>query len=217
MNDVVEVAVVTGAGVSVAAGLPTFRSEQGVWSDENFLKMSQANRYGNYLEVLMPKWAKLAKDALATEPTVFHELLAQEGWPVVTQNVDGLHQRAGSQEVFEVHGTLHRWLEMRKPKRVFSSSELPEDFTGWKLRPDMVLFGESLKHGQAALKTLRKADAVAFVGTSGNVFPVAEWPSLCKRAILVDPKPWDSTSMRVFSKHFEMTSDEWAVQGFPLG
>lgn len=77
-----------------------------------------------------------------------------------------------------------------------------------------MLFGEQLKGGKQALKAVRQADVVAFVGTSGNVFPVAGWPFESKRAILVDPKPWDN--MDGFSSHFRMTSDEWEAQGFPL-
>lgn len=185
-----------------------------MWSDNEFLIMSQASRYGSHLDALIPKWRALADAALATEPTVFHKLVAERGWSVVTQNVDGLHQRAGSQHVVEVHGSILEWRRMRKPKGDFPLEELPEETRGMKVRPNMVLFGERLLQGRQALELVQRADVVAFVGTSGNVFPVAGWPVESKRAILVDPKPWED--MEGFSAHLPLTSDEWALAGFPL-
>lgn len=207
------VALVTGAGVSVAAGLPTFRSEGGIWSDDNFLRMSKAQHYGNYLPQLVPRWWKLTQAAQEVTPTLFHKRVAEEGWPVVTQNVDNLHQRAGSTEVVEVHGTFSTWRCLRCKKSFLPALQCPSCGKG-RVRPDMVLFGERLKQGKQALALLKRADVVAFVGTSGNVFPVAGWPFEVKRAILVDPQPWEN--MGGFTHHFRMTSDEWAREDFPL-
>lgn len=117
--------VVTGAGVSVAAGLPTFRDEGGIWSDLQYLSMSQANRYGNYLDLLIPKWWKLTKAAQAARPTSFHKGIGERAWQVITQNVDGLHQRGGSAEVMEVHGTLVTWRCLRCKKPFPAASQCP--------------------------------------------------------------------------------------------
>lgn len=209
--DKLDVVLVTGAGVSASAGLPLFRDENGLWSDEEFLKMSFSNRYGNYLEQLIPRWLELFDQASKANPTLFHLAAAQAGWKVITQNVDGLHSRAGSAEVLEVHGTLSRWTDLkgRNPFLLSERTITNKD----RVRPDMVLFGEKIKHGKLAEDWIKKADTVVFVGTSGNVYPVADWVSLAKRSVLVDPKPWQEN---VFDLHIPLKSDTWAIAGLPL-
>lgn len=210
------VLVVTGAGVSAAAGLATFRTDGGIWADENFLKMSHAHHYGNYLDVLIPKWVELSKSFAGAEPTLFHRFVAEQGWRVVTQNVDGLHQKAGSQEVLEVHGSSGKWRCLRC-KKAFLFSELVEGrrcpFCGkGKVRPSWVLFGEQVLHRKQAEKWVARADVVVFAGTSGNVYPVAEWYLRARDSVLVDPVPWGD-----FGFVFAGESDEWVRAGAPLG
>lgn len=212
-----KVTVVTGAGVSASAGIPTYRDQGGNWSDENFEKMSHAQRYGNYLPALIPKWLTMGSAMLSAQPTPFHRAIADRGWGVVTQNVDGLHQRAGSSGAIEVHGTLMNWrgLHAKSPGDLTLQDLLKVqgmvDVASLRVRPDVVLFGEKPRMVKDAMKLIRQSDVVVFAGTSGNVFPVADWYTLAPRSVLVDPAPWGN-----FSKVFPMKTDEWAAMGCPL-
>lgn len=209
------IVVLTGAGVSASAGIPTFRGEGGVWSDENFLKMSQAHHYGNYLEILKPRWLEMHELAESKDPTLFHEAVGEKKWTVVTQNVDGLHQRAGTEDALEVHGTLSTWRCLTCKEEFEPVLNCPH-CSSKKVRPDMVLFGERLKSRSTAEKLIQRADLLVVAGTSGNVFPVAAWPFVAKKSILVNIEPWDEDSHSVFDTHFKMTSDEWVAEGMPV-
>lgn len=204
------IVVLTGAGVSKAAGLPTYREPGGHWSDTTFQRMNTSSRYGMYLPTLVPRWWQMTQAAQEARPTLFHEEVALRGWPVVTQNVDGLHQRAGSKEALEVHGTLHTWRCLRCRKSFPAQPTCPS-CGGGKVRPDMVLFGEDLKRGQATRKLLRAASLLLVVGTSGEVEPVASWAREAPRSVLVDPKPWGS-----FTKTYPLTADAWVEAGARL-
>lgn len=207
------VTVLTGAGVSASAGLPMFRDPRGLWADTNFMKMSQSHHYGNYLEILVPKWLELARGVSSATPTFFHERVAAAGWAVVTQNVDELHTRAGSENVLEVHGSLAKWKCLRC-KKTFPPLEECNECGSRKVRPDMVLFGERVRSRKATEKLLARTDVLVVAGTSGSVWPAASWPAMVPRAVLVDPSPWED--MKQFSSHFSMSSDEWAAAGLPL-
>lgn len=207
------VTVLTGAGVSASAGLPMFRDPHGLWSDENFLKMSQSHLYGNYLDVLVPKWLELSRESDKAVPTLFHSEVARAGWRVVTQNVDSLHTRAGSADVLEVHGSLAEWRCLRC-RKFFAPSLKCVECGSKKVRPNMVLFGERVQELKRAEKWISQSDVLVVAGTSGKVWPAASWPSRAGRAVLVDPSPWDD--MAQFSTHFSMSSDEWAAAGLPL-
>lgn len=214
------VVVVSGAGVSVSAGLPTYRDPDGVWSDKKFEKYSHATRYGNHLDYLVPRWVQCGNAMSATHPTVFHYEVARQGFGVITQNVDGLHVRAGSEMVTELHGTMMEWTDYRAHKS-FPFSHLvyhedahkfvsPYDDRG-KIRPNVVLFGERVKHAAHAQQMIANAEVVVYVGTSGTVEPVSSWYQRVPHAVLVNPQQWGH-----FDTYFPMTADEWALNGCPL-
>lgn len=214
------VVVVSGAGVSVSTGLPTYRDASGVWCDKKFEKYSHATRYGNHLDYLVPRWVQCADAMSRATPTLFRREVARQGFGVITQNVDGLHSRAGSESVVELHGTMMEWTDYRAHKN-FPFSQLvdnkdadtfvsPYDNRG-KIRPDVVLFGESVRHAAHAQQMVARADVVVYVGTSGMVEPVASWYQQCPHAVLVNPQPWGH-----FDTYFPMTADEWVKSGCPL-
>lgn len=207
--------LVSGAGISSSAGIKTYRDRDGLWSDENFEKMSHANKYGNYLDVLIPKWYSLGKSFESIEPTLFHKVVAAKGWKIITQNIDGLHQKAGSKDVIEIHGNITEWIDM-KNRRTFNINEIIYDghegkylspFNNYgKIRPNIVLFGEKLHQYKVAQQWVRSADTIVFAGTSGNVYPVADFYLSPPRSILIDPNKWGS-----FSEYYEMAADDWAT------
>lgn len=184
----------TGAGHSTPSGIPDFRSPgSGLWEHVNPLEV--ASIYGFRLR---PKafynWIRpLAARLLAAEPNPGHVALAElegGGWlkAVITQNIDGLHQRAGSREVLELHGHLREATCIRC-YHVLPTDDILEDFIasgavprcptcGGVLKPNVVLFGEQLpvEVFNAALEHVRQADLVLVVGSSLEVMPAAQLP-----------------------------------------
>lgn len=205
------VVAVTGAGISAPSGIATYRAEGSNWTDPNIEKMSHASRYGNYLEVLWERmWGPLVSTTTAAVPNPGHAALTT--WQahlrahggdlhVITQNIDGLHQRAGTRDVTEIHGTLARVRCLRC--RTTSPTPAPvADQPGPptcpscgspRVRPDVVLFGERL-HAPTVRATealIARADLYLAVGTSGIVHPVAAWTGLAAAhrvpTVLIDP------------------------------
>lgn len=211
-----DVTVITGAGISASAGIPTYRDQGSAWRNENFERMSHASRYGNYLETLIPMWLRMGENMLKADPTPFHYAVAERGWRVITQNVDGLHRRAGSENVIEVHGSIMEWVPLgrgapRVPLEDLLSVEDAVDLDELRIRPDVVLFGERPHRVRECLEWVRGSDVVIYAGTSGNVYPVAEWMGLARRSVLVDPVPWGD-----FSTVFPVATDEWVEMGCPV-
>jgi NAD-dependent deacetylase len=201
-------AVLTGAGMSAESGVPTFRDAQsGLWS--RFDPMQLASPAGFRADpALVWRWYAWRRQRLAgAQPNPGHLALARaagglESLRIVTQNVDGLHQRAGSRDVVELHGSLQR---SRCLHECGVSYERPEDLPageppccpgcgGW-LRPAVVWFGERLdpQRLEAAEAAVTGAEALLVVGTSGRVHPAAGLPVLARgagaRVIVVDPQP----------------------------
>jgi NAD-dependent SIR2 family protein deacetylase len=204
------VVVVTGAGISAASGIPTYRSAGSGWDNERHEQMSQANRYGSYLPELWRFWGGLRALTAAACPNPAHHALAD--WEarlaasggsmlVATQNIDALHVRAGSTTV-ELHGSLHRSRCMRC-RAVTNDSQVPVAGTvpscaacGGRLRPDVVLFGEQLssRRVKQVLTALSHCDVCLYVGTSGQVWPVRDMVTTARHAgatcVLVNAEPW---------------------------
>ena len=186
------VLVLTGAGISASSGLPTYRQQGSAWSDPQLEAMSHATRYGNHLPALWQFWGALRSAATAADPNPAHHALAAAqrrcaasggALTVVTQNIDGLHQRAGSTDVVELHGSIHRTrclrrrcgvphLDRRLPEPGYA---LPCASCGGRARPDVVLFGERLPTNgwKQALDAAKQAQVCLFIGTSGTVWPAA--------------------------------------------
>lgn len=205
------IVVLTGAGMSAESGVPTFRDAlTGLWArfDPAQLATPEAFRAN---PALVWRWYAERREAVQrARPNAGHVALAQAvaRWPqlrVVTQNVDGLHARAGSEGVIELHGNILR-------SRCFDRCEHAEAFDdpaelppgeppscpachGW-LRPDVVWFGETLDHRvlTAAERAMDTADVVLVVGTSGMVYPAAALPGRARRrgALVVVINPNDS-------------------------
>lgn len=174
------VAVLTGAGVSADSGIPTFRGAGGLWREfrAEDLATPAAFRKDPALVWEWYEWRrKLVRDA---HPNAAHEALARmERATVITQNVDGLHTRAGSQDVIELHGSLFRVRCEREQTahiREEAFDEIPPHCAcGALLRPDIVWFGETLPEQawSRATAAIRSADLLLVIGTSGIVYPAA--------------------------------------------
>jgi NAD-dependent deacetylase len=191
------VVVFTGAGVSADSGIPTFRGEGGLWRNYRAEDLATPNAFARN-PMLVWEWYEwrrgLVRDA---QPNPAHLAVARlSDALVVTQNVDGLHTRAGSRNVIELHGNLFRVRCVREG----DVTEALEPFTdlpptcacGAMLRPDVVWFGEMLPEGafERASAEVRAADLLLVIGTSGVVYPAAGLVRMHRGlSIEINPQP----------------------------
>ena len=182
----------TGAGVSAESGVPTFRSVDGLW--EKFKPEELAN-FDSFMKnpALVQAWYRHRAEIVnSVKPNRGHMAMADmeskvATCAVITQNVDNLHQRAGSKEVIELHGNILRNYcidcEVQFDGQFFMENDESTLCTcGGLVRPDVVWFGEMLPANsfQIAEKHARKCDLFISVGTSGIVYPAAGLPGLAK-------------------------------------
>lgn len=176
-----------GAGVSTESGIPDFRSEDGLYRQKydvppevmlsaDYFYAHTEDFYRFYREKMLPLWAK---------PNAAHLTLARwekEGKlsAVVTQNIDGLHQAAGSGKVFELHGSIHRNYCLRCGAKydaafIANGKGVPHCSCGGLIKPDVVLYGEPLDGGtvEGALDAISSCDCLIVAGTSLTVYPAA--------------------------------------------
>jgi len=202
------VCVLTGAGVSAESGVPTFRGGGGaaVWKGLPFDVISSAAMIERDLKSVW-EWFDYRRDLISSvRPNPAHEALARwqdrfDDFTLVTQNIDGLHQAAGSREVIELHGNIWRAKCIACGAKEMLSLAHPNLRSpacvdcGSEMRPDVVLFGEALPMLDFAKAATRAANCELFfvVGTSALVYPAATLPEMAKGAgayvVEVNPEP----------------------------
>jgi NAD-dependent deacetylase len=166
---------ITGSGVSAGSGIATYRSSP-AWN-KYANGIAHATRYGNHLPELWRHWTAMARTINSAEPNAAHTALAAAGAKVITQNVDGLHQRAGSEDVIELHGNMKtmRCLRCKKTMDCDLATDSPAcEYCGSvRVRTNAVLFGERLlrQNIDLARSWVRSASVLLVIGTSGEVQP----------------------------------------------
>lgn len=189
------VLVLTGAGVSAESGVPTFRggNNSAVWKGIPFDVISSASMVERELNAVW-EWFDYRRDLLKPlKPNPAHQEIARWQYhfaelTLVTQNVDGLHQKAGSRKVIELHGSIWRTrcISCRSRYEIPESGSRPDTCLacGDRLRPDVVLFGELLPSGEFEEAAARAAqcELCFVVGTSAIVYPAAGIPEIAKTA-----------------------------------
>ncbi len=189
------IAVLTGAGISAESGIPTFRDPGGIWEEFDPQELANVQAFLDNPDLVQRWYAHRRQLALDTEPNDGHRALAAlerrvSHFTLITQNVDNLHQRAGSERVVELHGNITRNYCM-DCEREAADEELaslaegeparcPE--CGGLIRPDVVWFGEMLPPDalHTAQDAAQQADVFLSVGTSAIVHPAAGLPLLAK-------------------------------------
>ncbi len=186
---------ITGAGISVESGIPTFRGPEGLWSKYDPETHADIKAFLNNPEYSWDFFYTLYEILLKAEPNPAHSVLAKmekinKLKYTITQNIDGLHHSAGQQKVIEIHGNMQNLICL-SCKRKWSSKgilfesddEIPLCECSGVLKPDAVLFGEPLPLERYfdALEQIRLADVVLLIGTSGLVHPVNEFPEIAVR------------------------------------
>ncbi|HEY8848808.1 MAG TPA: NAD-dependent deacylase, partial [Thermoanaerobaculia bacterium] len=173
------VVVLTGAGVSADSGIPTFRDAGGLWHNHRAEDLATPDAFARN-PMLVWEWYEWRRSLVrAAEPNAGHRAIARLDALVVTQNVDGLHERAGSKNILELHGNLFRVRCVRervtRPAHDPFGEIPPRCECGALLRPDIVWFGEMLPDGifERAVDAVKRADLLLVIGTSGVVYPAA--------------------------------------------
>jgi NAD-dependent deacetylase len=183
--------VLTGAGFSAECGIPVFRGAGGLWEGFRPEELATPQAFHNDPEKVWRWYAWRREKVDAAEPHAGHRALVQ--WErnlgvvrIITQNVDGLHQRAGSKTVVELHGNMIRGRCVADGRVTgdwrATQSIPPRCSCGELLRPDVVWFGESLPEGalELAAEWIRGADLLIVAGTSGVVAPASLLPNIAR-------------------------------------
>ncbi len=186
--------VLTGAGISAESGLSTFRDNNGLWTKVNAEELASIQGYRKDRAKVLAFYNERRRNLLTVKPNHAHKILAELEKEymvsIITQNVDDLHERAGSTNVLHLHGELKKVTGSNNPNDERCIKEIPLDqpinigdkaADGSQLRPFVVLFGESVPNMTAAKHICKTADIFVVIGTSLVVYPAAT---------LIESIPW---------------------------
>lgn len=195
--------VLTGAGMSAESGIATFRDADGLWNKYRVEDVATPEGFAANPELVLEFYNYRRKELLKTKPNAGHiglvELEKDFDVYIITQNVDNLHERAGSSRVMHLHGELMKVCPVNNFQKTYElSPENPEihlgdtDGDGNQLRPHVVWFGEAVPMIEPAIEQVREGDIFVVIGTSLNVYPAAGLLNYAKQGapiFLIDPKP----------------------------
>ena len=186
------IVVLTGAGISAESGIPTFRGSDGLWEGHRVEDVATPEAFARDPELVL-QFYNMRRAALKTvEPNPAHQALAklEDAFDgdllIVTQNVDDLHERAGSRNVLHMHGELKKaWClgcdgRARWEDDILETSRCPHCAREGRLRPDIVWFGEMPYQMERIDAALSACDLFVSIGTSGNVYPAAGFVALVR-------------------------------------
>ncbi len=192
------IVVLTGAGASKESGIPTFRDKDGLWSQYDMERFASLDGLLADPRRVWEWYRDRYLEAKRAQPNPGHKALAEieallrnrgKDFAIITQNIDGLHQKAGSENVIEIHGSLYRAKCMECGKTyamddVINGSLPPYCECGGLIRPDVVFFGEPLpeREMEMAIYYAQNADVFITAGTSAVVYPAASLPYIAKDA-----------------------------------
>ena len=174
--------VLTGAGMSAESGIRTFRDSDGLWEEYNVMDVCTPEAWQRDPELVNRFYNERRKQLYEAQPNAGHfglaELEKDFDVQIITQNIDDLHERAGSTKVLHLHGELKKVRSSRNPNLIY-------DLDGWELklgtkaedgsilRPHIVWFGESVPNIEPAIELVQQADILVIIGTSLAVYPAA--------------------------------------------
>ncbi len=194
------IVVLTGAGISAASGIRTYRGPDGLWNDETLVRLSDGETFRTDPLDVWKFWSAARRISAAASPDAAHLALASlekrlrpdQELTIITQNIDGLHGRAGSSRVIEFHGSVHRTrcsnfaceLAPFEDGTPYEESVPTCPRCGANLRPDIVLFNEPIpaKNYADAMDALAECDLFVAIGTSGTVSPASTFVQLARES-----------------------------------
>ena len=195
-----QITVLSGAGMSAESGLKTFRDANGLWEGHDVMEVASPQGFAKNPELVLEFYNQRRRQLKEVQPNAGHLALAQlESHfevTIITQNVDNLHEKAGSSNVLHLHGEL---LKVRSTKNESHIMDWTEDLVlgdvdkqGHQLRPHIVWFGEMVPMLQPAIEITSKTDILIIIGTSMQVYPAASlvnYVSMGTPIYFVDPRP----------------------------
>lgn len=174
--------ILTGAGISAESGISTFRDSGGLWEGHDVMEVASPAGWRKNPALVLDFYNQRRKQALSVQPNQAHfELTRLEQFfdvTIITQNVDNLHERAGSSNILHLHGELFKSQSTLDPRLVYEMAGWEINIgdkceKGSQLRPFIVWFGENVPMIETAIKATSKADIFAVIGTSLAVYPAA--------------------------------------------
>ncbi len=192
--------ILTGAGISAESGIKTFRDADGLWEGHDVMEVASLEGFANNPELVLDFYNQRRRQLLTVSPNKAHvnlvELEQDFDVQIITQNVDDLHERAGSKQVLHLHGELLKVKSTVDDNLVLDWKEdlvlgdvCPE---GNQLRPDIVWFGEMVPMLENAVDIVAQADILVIIGTSMQVYPAASLIDYVPEntpIYFIDPKP----------------------------
>lgn len=176
-----KIVVLSGAGISAESGISTFRDANGLWENHDIMEVASPIGWANNPELVLRFYNQRRRQLLSTQPNKAHHyfktLESKYDVVIVTQNVDDLHERAGSSQVIHLHGELRKVRSESNESFIYDwdhdlkMGDLAED--GAQLRPHIVWFGEMVPMMDKAIQEVMTADILIVIGTSLQVYPAA--------------------------------------------
>lgn len=185
--------VLSGAGMSAESGIQTFRDAGGLWEGHDVMEVASPQGWKKNKELVLDFYNQRRRQLLTCKPNKAHLLLAEleqyYDTTIITQNVDDLHERAGSSHIIHLHGELLKVRSVQNSKLIYHwAKDLHSTDTndlGHKLRPHIVWFGEMVPELENAIPYVKKADVIIIIGTSMQVYPAASLIHYAKPNTLV--------------------------------
>jgi len=202
-----KITILSGAGMSAESGIKTFRDADGLWEGHDVMQVASIQGFRQNPELVLEFYNQRRNQLFEVEPNAAHRLVAdlekKYAVTVATQNVDDLHERAGSSHVIHIHGELRKVRSTGNPRYVVewekdcNVGDMCPD--GFQLRPHIVWFGEEVPLIQDAAEAVYDADIIIVIGTSMQVYPAAGLVGFTQPHSIVyyiDPKPQVNEELR---------------------
>lgn len=202
------IVVLTGAGISAESGIQTFRGDDGLWEGHDVMEVASPEGWYRNQPLVLDFYNKRRRQLKTVKPNSAHEALVDLAEKfhveIVTQNVDDLHERAGSEHVTHLHGELFKVRSSKDPNLIL---EWKDDLNvgdycelNSQLRPHVVWFGEQVPMLERGIELAEKADILIIIGTSMQVYPAAGLLSYASESTpiyFIDPEPAINSSERL--------------------
>ncbi|MCF0210026.1 MAG: NAD-dependent deacylase [Bacteroidales bacterium] len=195
-----KIVVLTGAGISAESGISTFRDSDGLWENHRVEDVANFDSWEKNPDLVRQFYNERRKQVLEVQPNEAHKQLTRLendfDVTIITQNIDNLHERAGSKKIIHLHGEITKACSVSDANEIYDiqgyelkASDI--DKNGQALRPFIVFFGEAVPMIEPAIKVCEQADILIIIGTSLVVYPASGLMHYCKKGCkkyLVDPK-----------------------------
>lgn len=176
-----KIIALTGAGMSAESGIPTFRGSDGLWEDHRIEDVASPEGWRKDMALVLKFYNERRRQIKNVQPNAGHYALAalqdKHDVTIITQNIDDLHERAGSKHIIHLHGEIVKSRSVKNENKLYNCTgdilpgELADD--GGQLRPHIVWFGEMVPMMETAMQQMPSADMVLVIGTSMVVYPAA--------------------------------------------